>query len=356
MKVMSRFYGVLILGIIACVMAFVSSTRAQQGEQIVNISQNVENTQETQKNVLPLQAGQYDEAYDYYVQGYYVKAFRAALMRAKQNDPIAQTLIGRMYMEGYIGPVDGKQAVLWFKHAADQGDPQAQLRYGLMLFDGTFTEKNINLAEEFIRKAMNAGVREAYFYSGQIHLYKAMHEKKESDEAGEDSIKEVDVKNKKNESIEQALIWFLKGASLGDPEAAFAAAKILSVGTLTMPKNDGNARRLLEAAAQNKHLMAQFILAQWLLQGRGGENDFQRAFDLLLDNANKNIVVAQVSLARLYRDGVGTSKDPITAAAWYLIAKGQKAKIADLETMIKGMDETQLQKAMQKAKKLTYRL
>ncbi|MCL6229201.1 tetratricopeptide repeat protein [Bartonella bilalgolemii] len=350
---MSKFYGALILGTIAFVMSFVSATQAQQGEPIVDISQNVENTQETQKNVSPLEVGQYDEAYDYYTQGYYVKAFRAALRRAEQNDPIAQTLIGRMYMEGHVGPVDGKQAVLWFKNAANQGDPQAQLRYGLMLFEGTFIEKNISLAEEFIRKAMNSGVREAYFYSGQIHLYKAMHEQEES---GKDGVEEVDVKNKENESIEQALIWFLKGASLGDPEAAFAAAKVLSVGTLTMPKNDGNARRLLEAAAQNKHLMAQVILAQWLLQGRGGESDFQRAFDLFLDNAYKNIVVAQVSLARLYRDGVGTSEDPITAAAWYLIAKSQKAEISDLETMIEGMDETQLQRAMQKAKKLVYRL
>ncbi|MDD9333314.1 MAG: tetratricopeptide repeat protein, partial [Bartonella sp.] len=133
---------------------------------------------------------------------------------------------------------------------------------------------------------------------------------------------------------------------------AFAAAKILSVGTFTIPKNDGNARRLLEAAAQNKHLMAQVILAQWLLQGRGGENDFQRAFNLFLDNANRNIVVAQVDLARLYRDGIGTTENLITAAAWYLIAKGQKAKVPDLETMIEGMDKTQLQRAVQQAKRL----
>ncbi|AQX28455.1 MULTISPECIES: tetratricopeptide repeat protein [unclassified Bartonella] len=345
---MSKFYAIFILGIIGFIMAFASSSCAQQEEQIVDVSQNAENTQRTQQIVSPLKAGQYDEAYDYYVQGLYEKAFRVALARAKQNDPIAQTLLGRMYMEGYVTPIDGKQAISWFERAAKQGEPQAQLRYGLMLFDGTFTEKNVDLAEEFIRKAMDAGVREAYFYSGQILLYKALHEKKESEA--------VDVKNQENESIEQALIWFLKGASLGDAEAAFAAAKILSVGTLKIPKNDYNARKLLEVAAQNKHLMAQVILAQWLLQGRGGETDFQSAFDFLLDNANKNVVIAQVNLARLYRDGIGITGDPIMAAAWYLVAKTQKANIPDLETMIKEMDQSELQKAMLQARKLVHRL
>ncbi|ATO57899.1 tetratricopeptide repeat protein [Bartonella sp. 1-1C] len=343
---MSKFYGVFILGTIALVISFGSSSQAQQEEQVVDLSQSI---QENQKIVMPLEVGQYDEAYDYYTQGYYVKAFRAALMRAERNDPIAQTLLGRMYLEGYVGPVDGKQAALWFERAANQGDPQAQLRYGLMLFDGKFIEKNINLAEEFIQKAMHAGVREAYFYAGQIHLYKALQENKAS---RKDDVKESDIKTQENESIEQALIWFLKGASLGDPEAAFAAAKILSVGTFTIPKNDGNARRLLEAAAQNKHLMAQVILAQWLLQGRGGEKNFQRAFNLFFDNANKNIVIAQVQLARLYRDGVGTTEDRVMAAAWYLIAKGKKVKIPDLETMIEGMDRAQLQRAVQQAKRL----
>ncbi|MDD9333313.1 MAG: sel1 repeat family protein, partial [Bartonella sp.] len=127
---MSKFYGVFILGTIAFMMALGSFTQAQQEGKIVDIFQNVENVQETQKIVSPLEVGQYDEAYDYYTQGYYVKAFRAALTRAERNDPIAQTLLGRMYMEGYIGPVDRKKAALWFERAANQGDPQAQLRYG----------------------------------------------------------------------------------------------------------------------------------------------------------------------------------------------------------------------------------
>ncbi|MEI4889644.1 hypothetical protein, partial [Klebsiella pneumoniae] len=90
-------------------------------------------------------------------------------------------------------------------------------------------------------------------------LYKASREKQ--------ALAGVFSQSQENEAIDQALKWFLKGAALGDAAAAFAAAKILSLGTLTRPKDDRNARKLMEVAAQNKHLEAQILLAQWLVQG-----------------------------------------------------------------------------------------
>ncbi|GAA5111303.1 tetratricopeptide repeat protein [Bartonella jaculi] len=310
-------------------------------ERSLNTIQDASNKQEPFQ---PLQAGQYDQAYDYYIQGYYLKAFRAALRRAEQNDPFAQTLVGRIYMEGCAVPLDGARAALWFGRAAKQGEPQAQLRYGLMLFDGHFITQNQELGEQFIRQAVNAGVKEAYFYYGQMLLYKAAREKQ--------ALAGVFTQSRENEAIEQALKWFLKGAALGDAEAAFAAAKILSLGTLTRPKDDRNARKLLEVAAQNRHTMSQLLLAQWLVQGRGGEQDFQRAFHLLLSNATNMIPQAQISLARLYRDGIGTKGDIITAAAWYMLAKQAKMQAPDLEMMLEGMDNAQLEEARKEAVKL----
>ncbi|UTO28243.1 tetratricopeptide repeat protein [Bartonella harrusi] len=289
----------------------------------------------------PLQAGQYDQAYDYYIQGYYLKAFREALRRAEQNDPFAQTLLARIYMEGCAIPVDGARAALWFGRAAKQGEPQAQLRYGLMLFDGNFITQNQELGEQFIRKSLEAGVKESYYYYGQMLLYKASREKQ--------VLAGVSSQSSEDEANEQALKWFLKGAALGDAEAAFAAAKILSSGTLTRPKDDRNARKLIETAAQNKHTAAQLLLAKWLIEGRGGETDFQRAFQLLLSNANNMVAPAQISLARLYRDGIGTKGDIVMAAAWYMLAQQAKMQAPDLDIMLEGMDKAQLEKAQKEA-------
>ncbi|WP_455465930.1 tetratricopeptide repeat protein [Bartonella sp. B39] len=321
-----------------------SAKTAAISSNLENSLNTVQNASNTDKPFQPLQAGQYDQAYDYYIQGYYLNAFREALRRAEQNDPFAQTLLAQIYMEGYAVPRDGARAALWFERAAKQGEPQAQLRYGIMLFDGNFITQNKELGEELIRKAAESGVKEAYFYYGELLLYKASDEKK--------NLPGVTSQSRENKSVEQALKWFLKGAKLGDSEAAFSAAKILSLGTLTRPKDDRNARKLMEVAAQNKHTPAQILLAQWLVEGRGGETDFQRAFHLLLSNATNMVPPAQVSLARLYRDGIGTKGDTVMAAAWYMLAKHANLQAPDLEIMLEGMDDSQLEKARKEAIKL----
>ncbi|GAA5095680.1 tetratricopeptide repeat protein [Bartonella acomydis] len=337
----------LIVGVFCFISAITDANSSKMAEEFSYLERSLNTIQspsKTQEPFHPLQAGEYDQAYDYYIQGYYLKAFREALQRAEQNDPFAQTLLARIYMEGCAVPIDGARAALWFGRAAKQGEPQAQLRYGLMLFDGNFISQNQELGEQFIRKAVDAGVKEAYFYYGELLLYKVAQEKQ--------ILAGVSAPNRENEAIEQALKWFLKGAALGDSEAAFAAAKILSLGTLTRPKDDNNARKLMEVAAQNKHSPAQILLAQWLIQGRGGETDYPRAFHLLLSNASNMIAPAQVSLARLYRDGIGTKSDMIKAAAWYMLAQQAHIQAPDLELMLEGLDKTQLEKARKEAANL----
>ncbi|MBB4076319.1 hypothetical protein GGR08_000612 [Bartonella fuyuanensis] len=335
----------LILGMIGLANSVANSAgNTEEFSSFESSFNTIQEASNTQKPFQPLKAGDYDKAYDYYIQGYYLKAFREALRRAEKNDPFAQTLLARLYMEGCAVPVDGARAALWFERAAKQGEPQAQLRYGLMLFDGHFVTQNQELGEQFIRKAVNAGVKESYFYYGQLLLYKASREMQ--------ILAGVSSQNLENKAIEQAFKWYLKGAALGDAEAAFSAAKILSLGTLNHPKDDRNARRLMEIAAQNNHLKAQLLLAQWLVQGRGGETDFHRAFHLLQRNAINMIAPAQISLARLYRDGTGTKGDTIMAAAWYILAKEAKMQAPDLEIMLQGMDSTQLEKAHKEAIKL----
>lgn len=340
-----RSVKLLILGIIGFTSSVVNSAgNTDESASFEHSFNTIQESSPPEEPFQPLKAGDYDQAYDYYIQGYYLKAFQEALRRAEKNDPFAQTLLARIYMEGCAVPVDGARAALWFERAAKQGEPQAQLRYGLMLFDGHFVKQNQELGEQYIQKAVKAGVKEAYFYYGQLLLYKASQEKQ--------NLPGVSSPSRENEAIEQALKWHLKGAALGDAEAAFAAAKILSLGTLNRPKDDRNARKLMEVAAQNNHLAAQLHLAQWLIKGRGGAKDFDRAFHLLLHNANNMVAPAQISLARLYRDGIGTKGDTIMAAAWYMLAKEAKMQAPDLERMLQGMDNKQQEKAREEAIKL----
>jgi hypothetical protein len=49
----------------------------------------------------------------------------------------------------------------WFGLAADQRDPQAQLNLALFYLRGDGVEKDINLAEQWLRRAAGNGSRRA---------------------------------------------------------------------------------------------------------------------------------------------------------------------------------------------------
>lgn len=282
----------------------------------------------------PLRPGQYDRAYDDYIAGNYLFSFKEALRRGELGDPTAQTLLGRLYSEGYAFPVDGARAAIWYGRAAKQGDPQAELRYGLMVYNGRFVTKNQAEGEALIKKAVDAGVPEAYFYYGQLLMNKT-----DSDDA-----------------LEIGLTWFLKGAASGNADSAYAASQILAHGTNKRPRDDVNARKLLEAASAKDHVPAQLDLTKWMVEGRGGPKDYKAAFNLLLLNATKMFAPAQINLARLYQHGLGVDGNIIQAAAWYMVAKQAKTEAPDLESMLQGMSNKQLAQAHKIADKLIPRL
>lgn len=278
----------------------------------------------------PLKAGDYDLAYDYYRIGQYMRAFRAALSRAENGDPTAQTLLGCLYLEGNAVARDGARAALWFSRAAEQGDHQAELRYGLMLYNGNYVQQDRALGEEYVKRAALGNVPEANFYYGQLRMNESS----------------------RDQSLDIGLPWFLAGAAAGDADAAYAAAQILSQGTPKVARDAKSARRLLESAAAKGHVPAQIELAQWLLNATGGPRDYNQAYILLFMNAMRGYLPAQISLARLYRDGVGTSGDLVKAAAWYQLARASRMTAPDLDDMINGMSAQQLKAAESEAKKI----
>jgi len=270
-----------------------------------------------------LKAGEYDFAYNAYDAGHYKTAFTSAMKRAESGDPTAQTLIAMLYIEGRSVIQDANRAMYWYARAADAGDPQAQLRYGIDIYNGIHVPKDQQKGEEYIRKATEAGVPSAYFYYGQILMDNAP----------------------RDERFDIGLLWFLKGAAAGDVNAAYAASQILAEGTSKIAKNDVAARTLLETASNGGNIAAQMELAKWMVEGRGGDQDYQGAFDLMKIVSVNGIPPAQINLARLYREGLGTERNSVMAAAWYMIAKQANFTAEDLETMMSGLSTAQIRQA-----------
>lgn len=81
----------------------------------------------------------------YYLEGIPNSTVKADPDRAREmfayaasyfGDADAQYNLGRLYLEGFGGPKDSRQAARWLKLAADKGQTQAQALLGEMLFKG----------------------------------------------------------------------------------------------------------------------------------------------------------------------------------------------------------------------------
>jgi uncharacterized protein len=66
---------------------------------------------------------------------------------------IGQYVLGRMYLDGWVMPLDYGQALQWFRKAADQGNPHAQQQLGIMYQSGSGVPKDDTQAQYWFDKA-----------------------------------------------------------------------------------------------------------------------------------------------------------------------------------------------------------
>jgi hypothetical protein len=83
-----------------------------------------------------------------------VKWYRKA---AEQNEPRAQYNLGYMYYNKEALPRDYKKAVYWFTKAAEQGNSAAQFNLGFVYENGEGVEKNLYKALKWHQKAADQG-------------------------------------------------------------------------------------------------------------------------------------------------------------------------------------------------------
>ncbi len=89
---------------------------------------------------------------------------------AQAGDADAQFQIALRLDNGENDKRDPVAAANWYRHATEQGHPQAQLHLGLMLNTGdTGFERNDAEAADWFRKAARQGLADAQFNLGLMH-------------------------------------------------------------------------------------------------------------------------------------------------------------------------------------------
>jgi uncharacterized protein len=83
----------------------------------------------------------------------------ALLAKANAGDAVAEVLVGESYAAGKGVPADPKQAALWYKKAADQGNVSGELHLAVLYRDGAGKSfpRDVEQAASWYRKAADAG-------------------------------------------------------------------------------------------------------------------------------------------------------------------------------------------------------
>ena len=230
------------------------------------------------------------------------------LNKAKNTSTFAQVLLASMYLEGekYGIKKDIPLGIDLITMAAERGLSYAQLLLGLAYMNGTFIEKDIDKAKNWLIKAAEQELPEAQQQLGYLY---ALHEGdytnaiKYLTQAANQGLATAQM-NLGNIYLEgrgiesdplQAANWFYKAAAQGNIEAQIALATMYTNG-IGVKQDDGI----------------------------GVKQDDSMAFEWLLKVAEQGLAEAQEMVAYGYEIGKGTRKNSSEAVKWYEKAFEQK--------------------------------
>lgn len=271
-----------------------------------------------------------DDAYGAYQRGLYKTAYNLALARARNGDAAAETLVAEILSRGLGVPLNAAEAAKWYQRAAEQGVPEAQFQYALMLLDGRYVEKDEKAAHALMQAAAEAGNPLAQFNFAQLLV------SEDSGDAG----------------LASAVPYYERAAGTGLADAQYAMAQIYANGAGGQKRDDVRARLLLALAARQNYDTAQIDLGQWMIDGRGGNRDLKAGFGWIKVAADGGNVAAQNRLAKLYMAGIGVEPDSVLAAAWYVVARRAGLIDDEMEDFLRGLTDDELKQALQKANRL----
>jgi len=218
------------------------------------------------------------------------------------RDAVAQYNLGVKYDNGQGVPKDHKEAVKWWRLAADQEHADAQFSLGVMYNNGgQGVPLDYKEAVKWFRLAADQGHADAQFSLGYAYL--------------EGEGVPLDYK--------EAVKWFRLAADLGDAYAQFNLGNAYRKGK-GVPQDHKEAAKWFRLAADQGVATAQFNLGKMYENGQGAVgcdyNEAVKWFRLAADQGNAD---AQSYLGWMYANGRGVPQNDKEAVKWYRLAADQ---------------------------------
>ena len=247
------------------------------------------------------------------------KARRYYTRAAQLGDERAAARLAESYSGGTES--DKAEARKWFEKAVAAGHAPSMLRLAAMYHDGVGGPKDPARARVVLEKGA-AG--------GDITLMYELVRLCQEEGAGR--MPEMRTWLEKIVATPKSAIPKDGGTTVDQATFDLAVAKLDGIGG---PKDGTEGRRLMEKAAASGHAKrAPLLLGMLLMSGKGGPQDLVKARQWIErgtkgENADPD---AMLALGRIYKDGVGVSKNPAEARKWFKKAAdfGQSDAIKEL--------------------------
>jgi hypothetical protein len=255
----------------------------------------------------------------------------ALLEKAQQGDAWAQCSLGWHYRVGREVSQDYKEAVKWYRMAADQNDANAQFNLGCLYFFGNGVDQNYSEAVRLYHLAADQGYAEAQYNLGVCY------------EEGKGVVKN-DVESTQ---------WFRRAAEQGFAKAQACLGALYYDGQ-GVPQNYETAVEWFRLAANQGFDLAQYNLGQCYKEGKGvSESDVEAAKWYLLASEN-GLAIAQNALSSCYYTGAGVLEDYVEAYAWCSIAamKGNNDAVKNKSLLKDRLASRQIAEGQERAKEL----
>lgn len=230
---------------------------------------------------------------------------------AKAGDRLSQFRLAHLHKTGQgFDKARDRAYWYWLKESANNGHTRAQFELGVRHLFGTCgVRKSLGHARRYLLEAANREHAEAMYYLGfmNMHALGCTHD------------------------CGSAYMWFCRAADLNCEKAQCSLGFFYAHG-ICCDQDMEMARYWYERGAMRGHVGAQFALG-CLYSSLGRYKDAIVWFGIC---ANQSIVQAQALLAKMYMQGMGIEKDPVTALKWCLIVQAQTdVDIDSLETVLR---------------------
>ena len=205
--------------------------------------------------------------------------------------------LGNCYKNGKGVEKNYKEAVKWFKKAAEKGNAWAMNNLGNCYKNGKGVEKNEAEAEKWYKKAFSLFLQEA----------------KEGNDTAMCNLGWCYKNgNGVEKNYEEAVKWYKKAAEKGN-DTAMCNLGICYENGEGVEKNYEEAVKWYKKAAEEGNADAMNYLGKCYAHGNGVKKDYEKAFEWFTKAAEQGHIGAVRNLAYCYRDGDGVEEDDAKA-------------------------------------------